>query len=46
METLELPVIESEDTAPVDFSQNEMDLAAFRLWQAGSRPDEPEEPAR
>jgi hypothetical protein len=46
METLELPAIEIEDTPPVDFSENEMDQAAFRLWQQASRLDEPEEPNR
>jgi hypothetical protein len=46
METLELPVIEIEDTAPVDVSEDEMDLAAFKLWQEASRLDEPEDANR
>jgi hypothetical protein len=46
METLELPVIESEEAAPVDLAENEMDLAAFRLWRTASRLDEPEDSNR
>ena len=46
METLELPVVETEDAAPVDLAENEMDLAAFRLWWKASRLDEPEDPNR
>jgi hypothetical protein len=43
METLELPVVEIEDAPPVDFSEDEMDQAAFKLWQEASRLDEPED---
>ena len=35
METLDLPVIgETEEAAavPVDFAEQEMDIAAFKLW--------------
>lgn len=42
METLELPVAtEQEETAanPVDFAEQEMDRAAFRLWQEASSLD-------
>jgi hypothetical protein len=50
METLELPVLEIDDAAPpenkMDIAENEMDLAAFRLWRTASRLDEPEDPNR
>ena len=48
MEALELPVIEKlEETPPVNFSELEIDLAAFQLWQQASRLDaaDAEEPA-
>jgi hypothetical protein len=38
MEALELPVVEElEETPPVNFSELEIDLAAFQLWQEASR---------
>ena len=40
METLELPVTEEREevaAVPVDFAQQEMDIAAFKLWQDASR---------
>jgi hypothetical protein len=40
METLELPVTEEREetpAAPVSFAEQEMDIAAFRLWQDASR---------
>ena len=39
METLELPVTEEREeiaTAPVDFAEQEMDIAAFELWRKAS----------
>ncbi len=37
MEALELPVTEElEETPPVNFSELEIDLAAFQLWQEAS----------
>jgi hypothetical protein len=46
METLELPSIEERDeilsqpqVPPVNFAEQEIDLAAFRLWQQASRLD-------
>jgi hypothetical protein len=44
METLELPSIEEREETllelpPVNFAEQEFDLAAFRLWQQASRPD-------
>jgi len=53
METLELPVIgETEEAAaiPVDFAEQEMDIAAFKLWHDAcvfnsSDDEEPAEPA-
>jgi len=46
METLELPVVEEleetpawSDRPPVDFAEQDMDLAAFKLWREASRPD-------
>jgi len=41
METLELPVTEEREEVgalPADFAQQEMDLAAYKLWQDASRP--------
>ena len=35
METLELPVTEKLDE-PVNFVEQEIDLAAFKLWRAAS----------
>jgi hypothetical protein len=50
METLELPVIEEPeeispwpDGPPVDFAEQEMDVAAFKLWREASFPDAAEE---
>ena len=40
METLELPVNEERDEVadvPVNFAEQEMDIAAFKLWQEASR---------
>ena len=40
METLELPVAEEQEeiaAAPVDFAEQEMDIAAFQLWRDASR---------
>ncbi len=40
METLELPVTEERDEisiVPVNFAEQEMDIAAFKLWQEASR---------
>ncbi len=38
MEALELPAIESpEEVPPVNFSELEIDLAAFQLWHEASR---------
>ena len=52
METLELPVLEDleesaswSDRPPVNFAEQEMDVAAFKLWREASRPDSTEEPA-
>jgi hypothetical protein len=52
METLELPVIEETDDSsqwsdrpPVNFAEQEMDIAAFKLWREASRPDTTEESA-
>ena len=40
METLELPIAEElDDTPPVNFAEQEMDIAAFKLWREASRPD-------
>jgi hypothetical protein len=46
METLELPSIEERDeivsqpqVPPVNLAEQEMDLAAFRLWQQASSID-------
>ncbi len=42
METLELPAAEERDETaaiPVDFAEQEMDRAAFRLWQEASSPN-------
>jgi len=40
METLELPLAEElDDTPPVNFAEQEMDIAAFKLWCEASRPD-------
>lgn len=44
METLELPEIEERDEIgpelpPVNFIEQEIDLAALRLWQAACRAD-------
>jgi len=43
METLELPIIEEPSEAwsqpevpPVNFAEQEIDLAAFKLWQEAS----------
>ena len=39
METLELHAIEEQEeisAAPVDFTQQEMDIAAFKLWRDAS----------
>jgi len=51
METLELPIIEEleessawSDAPPVNFAEQEMDLAAFKLGREASRPDIGEEP--
>jgi hypothetical protein len=51
METLELPRIEEleessqlPDGPPVNFAEQEMDLAAFRLWREASRLDIFDEP--
>jgi hypothetical protein len=35
METLELPITEKPDE-PVNFVEQEIDLAAFELWRAAS----------
>ena len=50
METLELPIIEDteessqwSDRPPVNFAEQEMDIAAFKLWREASRPDSGEE---
>lgn len=47
METLELPVEEELDEVsawpeipPVNFAEQEMDIAAFELWREASRLDE------
>ena len=52
METLELPIIEDieensqwSDRPPVNFAEQEMDIAAFKLWREASRPDSGEESA-
>jgi len=52
METLELPVTEEvvdlspwPDHPPVNFAEQDMDIAAFKLWREASRPDSSEEPA-
>jgi len=40
METLEVTVAEEREeiaAAPVDFAQQEMDIAAFELWRDASR---------
>jgi hypothetical protein len=40
MVALELPVTEKlEESLPVNFSELEIDLAAFQLWQEASRLD-------
>jgi hypothetical protein len=42
METLELPVAQELDetsAAPVNFVEQEVDLAAFKLWRDASCPD-------
>jgi len=44
METLELPSVEEQEETlpelpPVNFVEQEIDLAAFRLWQEASRLD-------
>lgn len=41
METLELPVLETpeEETPQATFTQEEIDLAAFRLWHDASVPE-------
>jgi hypothetical protein len=46
METLEQPIVQESDEVqswpelpPVDFTQQEMDIAAFELWREGSRID-------
>jgi hypothetical protein len=53
METLEMPVVEESaaerrwsDAPPVKFEEQEMDIAAFRLWRTASSLDLPpvEEP--
>jgi hypothetical protein len=51
METLELPIIEDldessrwSDRPPVNFAEQEMDIAAFKLWREASRPDTAEDP--
>jgi hypothetical protein len=39
MEVLELPIIEERDdaaAAPVNFAEQEMDIAAFKLWRDAS----------
>lgn len=40
METLELPVLEEalDETAPVTFTEAEIDLAAFQLWREACLP--------
>ena len=52
METLELPVIEDQeetspwaDKPPVDFAEQEMDIAAFKLCREANRPGPREDPA-
>jgi hypothetical protein len=40
MELLELPVLEElEETPPATCVEEEIDLAAFELWRAASRPE-------
>jgi hypothetical protein len=46
METLELPSVEEQNETlfppelpPVNFAEQEIDLAAFRLWREASRFD-------
>ena len=46
MQTLELPIEEEledlsswPDTPPVNFAEQEMDIAAFQLWREASRLD-------
>lgn len=49
METLVLPIAKDmEETPPADFTEDDMDLAAFQLWREASLPDpvaEEEQPA-
>lgn len=44
METFEL-LEELEETPPVDYTEEEIDLAAFELWREASVPEVPEDPA-
>jgi hypothetical protein len=39
MEIVELPNPEESEAPPVDFAEQEIDLAAFQLWRGASRPD-------
>ncbi len=46
METMELPVTGERDetaTVPIDFAEQEMDIAAFELWRDASILSEVEE---
>lgn len=45
METLELPVVESPETEPVPGMciENDIDLAALKLWREASVPETLEE---